>query len=591
MKTVKHQANMGAIKSVKPFSQEFKKKRFEVRLALHTALKSSFRSIDSLGMIINAETATNIKLHRTKAMAIVRKVLGPYFQQLLFEDLIETPFSLGVDESTDISVTKQLSVTVRYFSKKYCAIKETFLCLREIEGGDAVYLTGKVQEIMDDWKLTGPFLVGLGTDGCNAMIGKHNSLRSHMKDKYPHLQAVRCVCHSMDLAAAEFVKILPLSLIFLVRESYNFFAHSTIRQRDYKEILDLVGFADIHDPLNEEAEGKVALKLISTSKTRWLVIADCMERVLQQYSALRAFFEMAAAKDRDDMASVLSGMFKDEKNKVYFVFVLPLIKELRRLTKLFEKKTGDNFKIYKEIIAFFVSLGRRVLKPAIMNRNTLVQLCDLKLTDFCFLSMDDADIGHQFQTKVQALRISESEKLNMKKRAYESLKVLLIGLQMRLADTVQIYEDIEPFMLPNFIENEDPKPECFKSRYFNSVKVQNGMIEQIVRQLKIETVVPNETTEEFWCRCHMMTDIGGTFKYRDVTDGVIRMLCLPIANGEVERSFSGVNNTKTDERSQMKNDLLEAILHCKFGLTLMKQDLENFVPPVSMLKYDSSIYN
>ena len=30
MKTVKHQANMGAIKSVKPFSQEFKKKRFEV---------------------------------------------------------------------------------------------------------------------------------------------------------------------------------------------------------------------------------------------------------------------------------------------------------------------------------------------------------------------------------------------------------------------------------------------------------------------------------------------------------------------------------------------------------------------------------
>ena len=50
-------------------------------------------------------------------------------------------------------------------------------------------------------------------------------------------------------------------------------------------------------------------------------------------------------------------------------------------------------------------------------------------------------------------------------------------------------------------------------------------------------------------------------------------------------------HTKTDERSQMKNDLLEAILHCKFGLTLMKQDLENFVPPVSMLKYDSSIYN
>ena len=41
MKTVKHQANMGAIKSVKPFSQEFKKKRFEVSFVVVLNVKKT----------------------------------------------------------------------------------------------------------------------------------------------------------------------------------------------------------------------------------------------------------------------------------------------------------------------------------------------------------------------------------------------------------------------------------------------------------------------------------------------------------------------------------------------------------------------
>ena len=42
MKTVKHQANMGAIKSVKPFSQEFKKKRFEVSFVVVLNVKKTW---------------------------------------------------------------------------------------------------------------------------------------------------------------------------------------------------------------------------------------------------------------------------------------------------------------------------------------------------------------------------------------------------------------------------------------------------------------------------------------------------------------------------------------------------------------------
>jgi len=49
----------------------------------------------------------------------------------------------------------------------------------------------------------------------------------------------------------------------------------------------------------------------------------------------------------------------------------------------------------------------------------------------------------------------------------------------------------------------------------------------------------------------------------------LKILCLPIpiSNGEVERVFSQVSLQKNSVRSKMKNELLESILRCKFGLS------------------------
>ena len=63
-----------------------------------------------------------------------------------------------------------------------------------------------------------------------------------------------------------------------------------IRQENYKEILELVGFATINELLenheNEDSlsdrQRKPSLKLLSPSDTRWLIIADCLERILMQ---------------------------------------------------------------------------------------------------------------------------------------------------------------------------------------------------------------------------------------------------------------------------------------------------------------------
>ena len=50
------------------------------------------------------------QMRRTKCTALVKKVLGPHFMDELRDDIKETPFSLLVDESTDVSTSKLLGV-------------------------------------------------------------------------------------------------------------------------------------------------------------------------------------------------------------------------------------------------------------------------------------------------------------------------------------------------------------------------------------------------------------------------------------------------------------------------------------------------
>jgi hypothetical protein len=75
----------------------------------------------------------------------------------------------------------------------------------------------------------------------------------------------------------------------------------------------------------------------------------------------------------------------------------------------------------------------------------------------------------------------------------------------------------------------------------------------------------------------------GQYKYRELAEGVIKMLALAISNAEVERTFSASSFFKSSRRSLMKLDLLENILYCKFGLKWLESDLTKFIPPKELL--------
>uniref|UniRef100_A0A915KIS0 Zinc finger protein 862 n=1 Tax=Romanomermis culicivorax TaxID=13658 RepID=A0A915KIS0_ROMCU len=59
----------------------------------------------------------------------------------------------------------------------------------------------------DGLKLTN--LVGIGCDGASVLTGRRSGVFTRLKEHQPHLVMVRCICHSLHIAALRAIDELP----------------------------------------------------------------------------------------------------------------------------------------------------------------------------------------------------------------------------------------------------------------------------------------------------------------------------------------------------------------------------------------------
>lgn len=69
------------------------------------------------------------------------------------------------------------------------------------------------------------YMVGIATDGAKVTLGKH-SVYTLLKQQQPSLQLIHCACHFLDIVAHKAMQHHPSNLDYMIRETYNWFAHS-----------------------------------------------------------------------------------------------------------------------------------------------------------------------------------------------------------------------------------------------------------------------------------------------------------------------------------------------------------------------------
>ena len=211
--------------------------------------------------------------------------------------------------------------------------------------------------------------------------------------------------------------------------------------------------------------------------------------------------------------------------------------------------------------SFLWTWQKKILKDSILRNSTAQQLCEINLsTTFCFLSLNDVAFGEVFMQSIRKFDVDTQN--NLKNRAQAFMKQLFVQLQARLTGTLQTIRKLEPFCLPRFYENP-PTIREFMKPFFMTDMLSLGILENHVRQL-VPLVKENHTTDSFWINIHNLKS-GEESKYQEISNGVVKMLCIPISNAEVERTFSAASYFKSWRCSGIIIDLLEAMLYCKFG--------------------------
>lgn len=98
----------------------------DLSFALSDELTKLIQNLD-----LDEKAKNKIKCNRSKCSAIICNVTGKYVFMKLINILQNQKFSLIIDESTDISTSKNLALTVRYRDKNY-EVCDQFLGLLEV---------------------------------------------------------------------------------------------------------------------------------------------------------------------------------------------------------------------------------------------------------------------------------------------------------------------------------------------------------------------------------------------------------------------------------------------------------------------------
>lgn len=492
----------------------------------------------------------------------------PYFKEGISNDIQDNYFSLILDESTDISVTKLLGVIIRYFSNMSNSFVSRYLTLIELQSGTADGILQGIENAIRDFNLDFKKLCGIGVDNASVMTGVNNGVFMKLKQKYnlSNLQLIRCICHSLQLAVCSASEeTIPRNIDFLIKETYNWFSHSSLRQQIYR---------DIYATLNND---KVPLKIPQVSNTRWLSIEPAICRILDQWDELKAHFDIVRLKEKCYTSELLYNNYKDNTNRVYLIYLKDILNEIQKVNKAFKPSTADPCKLFRDLKNLL-----EIVSAKILSKHADINLLKDPIDEY--IDYVNPKLGYTFEQALNDYNFDEISKQNIILRCVRFTKKLCHELKNRLPSNLILLEKMH-LLHPS---------ECLKHLSFKS------SIRELAKEFcndpseitKIETQYDHlgkndwkhvQTSQTFWAEVAQYRDSCGLNPYAELVNLAVFLLSLPYSNAEVERMFSQMNIVKSKLRNKLKLRTVNSILIIRNTLKVQKKCCHNFDLPAQVI--------
>ncbi|KYN04692.1 hypothetical protein ALC62_04434 [Cyphomyrmex costatus] len=409
-----------------------------------------------------------------------------------------------------------------------------------------------------------PDLIGIGIDGANVMTGKHHSFSSILKETINELVIVKCICHSLHLAAEYACKCLPRNLDFIIKESYNWFSYSSKRQIEYAKLYEVL-------------TDKKPVKIDKLSGTQWLARYEVINKIIDQWDALKLHFSVVKDKERCYMADQLYHMFNTQSNIVYLTFLKHMLKNVTEVNKMFQAENINPLKLLDDLLSLLYHYMNIMLPPARLEIKK-TDLINFKFKDYV-IRVEAIDFGYSFEQATSGLNNYELKVI--KERCRDFLISLCEQLQSRIPDNIKLLEKIS--LLSPQLATSQIKPNITElvAAFKNICKDIDTTVDEW-NLLHMKKWNQLSTPEEFWIEVFEYQNSVGQKQFGNIARFVLAMLCLPFSNASVEHLFSMMNIIKNKLRNRIAVKTRNAIMRIRCNMP--QGGCVNFKPTVNMLK-------
>lgn len=535
-------------------------KKFEILLAgFFSEHNIAFLAADHLTGILkrglpDSKIAENLTLGRTKLTSIVKNVIAPCERETLSQKLSQRSFSILIDETTDIGTVSTLCIVVRYFDEEKKQIISQFFKLLnvfdEVTGNTAATAENLYKMLISAFtshNVPLENIIGFGSDGCNTMMGAHNSVASRLRENFEGIVINKCVCHSLHLVVSQACKVIPRICEDMARDIYNFFKNSAKRQTELKEFQH---FCEVEPH-----------KILKTSQTRWLSLLSVVRRILEQWSALELYFTRSALEDKLLSSQNILYALKNTLSKIYFNFLNWVLPKIVQLNEYFQSEKVVITEVYPKMCSTFKDLLLSYMNPDYVSQ-TDISLIHPENEEH-FIDLNNIYLGVAVLELINELNTEEKKDFLIRCRNF--LKTCASELLKRfdfkdpVIKTICILDPKNKLKPISITELAKAIPRVSKKYTLQELDDEWRNLFIVKSYSEIDSIAGLEI-DQFWAELRILENLSGEKPFENIANFALDVLSYPHSNAEYERRFSKCNLIKTDIRNKLDCDTVEALL-------------------------------
>lgn len=525
-------------------SDDLKTTHHEVLQVYHNIRHNhSFRDMDCTSKIISKCFDKKFSCGKTKTRAVVG-VLADWSDINTRTNLSGVRHVVISCDASNHKAVKLLPVLVRYciFKEGAVNIINNVLDIYDLKCETADAICDVVMKTIEKYDLTKK-VIGYLADNANVNFGSiarktdgnvHAMLEKKLKRQ---IMSIGCGAHIMHNAMSSAAnKIIPIDIENIVYKIYQHFSIYTLRTEKLREFCNFIGVQ--------------YKKLLYHSKTRWLSLAPCTERILFLFDAIKSYF-----LSEDNVPLVLYNFFSNNTVEFWLLFMQPQME----LFNAAIAKTERSDITAMEVAKTYYNLQKQI--ESRLKEKFIPFLAKNKL-----MALEKA--GEVKRTAVEAVVQNFYTELLRYMTLWSSRFFNKVEIMSPFLLKVCTYDDFQSAL--HYIESQYNQEES--SPCENSVFDAFCLIQECIKRNEDDWKAKDDDSKplpliEKWQIVFKHLEDAEISTTR-IKESVELALCLPGTNADGERVFSLIGNYWSDSKSQLSVECLENVMKAKININL-----------------------